>query len=356
MNQKINIGDYLVLKHAEKASVSYSLVKAAKVVALVKSAKVVGTKFRGTIESERKGLVVNTVEATNDQVLLNLGSDPDPGKVYGLDLTNRFRRCIEHPFWGNVLLFTRLETETLKLVKASLDRTAKKIEKLGLEHYTSLIDTHLVAKQGKWAGKYYHRPPKSETEDSAHYVAYAPEFAANDAKIMDYVVFHEFGHVVRYNGVLGKKLRVKWLKEYTRSIADFEITKTELKEVFDFLENCIDQEVSLGKVLRDFIAEDESHAPWIKAILRWFKEVHHLSPKDLSVLWDSQDLSSIKELWPTRSIDTSTLAPVVSDYACVNVEELFAEAFAFYCVGKKLPSRITQLVEASIQYAKAVSK
>ncbi len=39
--------------------------------------------------------------------------------------------------------------------------------------------------------------------------------------------------------------------------------------------------------------------------------------------------------------------------ACLNVEELFAEAFAFHCLNKKLPSRIQTLLEGSIQYAKA---
>jgi hypothetical protein len=50
-----------------------------------------------------------------------------------------------------------------------------------------------------------------------------------------------------------------------------------------------------------------------------------------------------------------TLTHKISD-ACMNVEELFAESFAFYCTGRKLPARIEQLVEQSIQYAKAVAE
>ncbi len=336
-------GDYLVLK-PEPGSKKFHLLKVTK----LKDGLVAGH-----LESGRKGLTVDSVEVDRKTALLNLGPKPEPGKVYGLDLTNRYRSRLEHPFWGNVLVFTGLDKATGLLVKQSLDRTARRIEKLGLASYVELVDTHLCAKQGKWAGRYHHNGNGPDSKGAPHFIQYAPEFAELKPDSMDYVVYHEFGHVVRHNGVTGKKIRLKWLNEYKKSIDSFEIGRGSLKTLFTHLSSRIDGDATLSSVLKEFGDEDEEHKLWIKGLLRWFKDVHHFGPKDLSVVWESQDLSVLKELWPTNGIDSSKLSPLVTDYACLNVEELFGEAFAFYCLNKKLPSRIQTLLEGSIQYAKA---
>jgi len=340
---KINAGDYLVLK-PEPGSKKFNLLKVTKVKEEL---------LAGTLESFRKGLSVDSVEIDRKSVLLNLGARPAPGKVYGLDLTNRYRSRIEHPFWGNVLVFTGLDKATGLLVKQSLDRTARRIEKMGLSSYVELVDTHLCAKQGKWAGRYHHNGNGADSKGAPHFIQYAPEYAELKPDSMDYVVYHEFGHVVRHNGVTGKKIRLKWLNEYKKTIDSFEIGRGSLKTLFNHLSSRIDGDTTLSAVLKEFGDEDEEHKLWIKGLLRWFKDVHHFGPKDLSVIWDSQELGVLKELWPANGIDSSKLSPLVTEYACLNVEELFGEAFAFYCLNKKLPSRIQTLLEGSIQYAKA---
>jgi hypothetical protein len=318
---------------------------------LVRATKKTGKGYVGALESERKGLKIDTVSFTNKQVLLNLGPAPLPGKVYGLDLVNRFRKCIEHDFWGKILVFTSLDNATSKLVRTSLDKTAKKIEKLGLAPYAGFIDTHLVAKQGKWAGKYCHNMNKDEG-DTPSVIAYAPECADNKLEFMNYIVFHEFGHALRYNGVLGKKLRMKWLNEYRRSIEAFEISSAQLKTMFKHLSSYIEGEESLSSTLSKFSAEDDEHKLWVRGLLRWFKEVHHMTSKELNIIWDNSDIDTLKELWPTNIIDSSKLAPVVSEYACTSVEETFSEVFAFYALGKKLPARLVNLMEESIKFAR----
>ncbi len=345
--KNINIGDYLVLK-PEKGSKKYNLFRVTRLKP---------DTLTGTLESHRKGLQVDTAEIDKRCVLLNLGAKPLPGKVYGIDLINRYRACIEHPFWGNILVFTDLDQAQRTLVKQSLDRTARRIEKLGLSAYVELIDTRLCAKQGKWAGRYHHNGNGGEDSKGApHFVQYAPEYADLKPDAMDYIVYHEFGHVVRYNGVTGKKIRLKWLNEYRRSIDSFEISKGSLKTLFNHLSSRIDGDATLASAIREFANEDEEHKFWIKGLLRWFKDVHHFGPKDLSVIWESQDLTTLKDLWPTNSIDSSKLSPLITEYACTSVEETFAEAFAFYCQNKKLPSRIQTLLEGSLQYAKAQMK
>lgn len=337
-------GDYLVVAPEDPANKKYLLVK---------TTDVYGSTIEGWNESARKGLNTEKVTVKVNNVVTSLGPNPPAGKVYGLDLTNRFRKNLEHPFWGNILVYTSLESSEIKLIKNSLDRTAKKIEKMGLEPFTDFIDTHIVAKQGKWAGMYNHSRDQEKTRS---YIQYAPECAALNADMMDYIVYHEFGHCVRYNGILGKKVRLKWLLEYNRSIQPFEISLTQLKRVLKYLESYVDEEVSLAHVFRDFISEDEDNKPVVRGIMRWFQEVHHLAPKELGIIWDGKDFKTFSELWPTKAIDSSSLAPVLTEYATKNVEELFAECFAFYSQGKKMPERLRSLTENSISYAKASTK
>jgi hypothetical protein len=169
-------------------------------------------------------------------------------------------------------------------------------------------------------------------------------------------VYHEFGHCVRYNGVTGKKVRLKWLIEYNRSIQPIEISNAQLRTIYKYIESYADAETSLAAILREYANEEEENKLYIRGLLRWFQEVHHLGPRDLSVIWDGQDMSVFKELWPTKAIDSSKLSPVMTEYATKNVEELFAETFAFYCQKKKIPPRLTSLMEGSLQYAKAKAK
>lgn len=312
------------------------------------------SKLSGFLESERKGQNVEKVTIPVKNIVLDLGPNPLPGKVYGIDLVNRYRKTLIHPFWGNVCVYTEIDKAQLKLVHSSLERTAKKIERMGVESYVDLCDTHLIAKQGKWAGRYKHNG--NHNKDIPHVIQYAPECADMEPKAMDYLVYHEFGHLLRYNGVLGKKLRGKWTEEFIRSIASFEITEGNLRKLFRFMEENVDTDATLSQVFREFVSDDEDHKLWVRGLLRWFKEVHHLNPKDLSVLWATQDLSHFKKLWPNKAVDSSKLAPVVSEYATTNVEELFAESFSFYCTGRKLPNRIVELVERSISYAKAATE
>lgn len=334
-------GDFLVVSPEDPKSKKYLLIRITEVH---------GSTIEGWDETHRKGLNAQKVTIKTNQVVTSLGPNPPPGKVYGIDLVNRFRKKLEHPFWGNVLVYTPIDNAVAKLVKNSLDRTAKKIDKMGLAPFTEFIDTHLVAKQGKWAGMYTH---SKDPDKASSYIQYAPECADMNADMMDYLVFHEFGHCVRFNGVRGKKVRLKWMLEYNRSIDPIEISLPQVNKMFKYLENYADSEAGLGAVFREFINEEEEHKLWVRGLMRWFQEVHHLAPKDLSIIWDGQDLQALKDLWPTKAIDSSKLAPVLTEYATKNVEELFAECFAFYCQGKKMPARLESLIEKSIQYAKA---
>jgi hypothetical protein len=60
----------------------------------------------------------------------------------------------------------------------------------------------------------------------------------------------------------------------------------------------------------------------------------------------------VEDLWPEKDVDKNELNPIVSEYACKNPEELFAEAFSFSLVGKKLPKSVGKLLDKTLSYAK----
>lgn len=285
------------------------------------------------------------IEITKKDVVVRLGADPIPGKVYGVDVSNVYRKTFSHEFWGPIHFFVKPEKAVVDRLKLSLDTCGKKLDKLGMREYTTRFQTEVRAEKGKYAGMYQHR------QENKSIVWYAPDKATNQEE-MDYIVYHEFGHVLRFNGLNRVKLRAKWQKLFQQSITPTLVTKKYLSGLWDHVKLSADGEASLGSVIKEFQQEEDETTSYLKALSRWFKQVHHISPRDLQVLWEANDLDTIEQLWPLGSIDTSKLSPLISDYATKNVEETFAEAFAYHMIGKKLPAHVEKLLEKSLSVIK----
>lgn len=276
-------------------------------------------------------------------VLIRLGPEPKPGKVYGVDVSNIYRKSITHDVWGPIHFFVKLDKEKMKMLRLGLDMTAKKLEKMGLTHYMALFQTEIRAKKGKYAGMYHHE------KDGKSRTWYAPEVAA-DQKAMNSVIFHEYGHVLRFNGLTRVKARARWQRLFQQSIAPVVVSHKYLNNLLDHLLEQSDNgsDASLSSVLKTYIEDDEAGAAALKALQRWMRQVHHISPKEISVLWSAGDKDTLKSLWPKSTVDTSKLAPILTDYATKNVEELFAEAFMHHALGSKLPASIQKLLDKSL--------
>ena len=324
--------DYLVVKVKQGSPFLVRVVEA--------SSKVINT----VMEKDRH-LTKKYVEVNPNDVLVNLGSTPKPGKVYNVDVSNLYRTTLTHDWWGSIHFFVKLEKPVLTQLKASLDRTARHLDKRGLSGVTESFITEIRAKHGQYAGMYQH----STKEDSPSRIWYAPDWTEGKADIMDYVIYHEFGHAVRYNLVKSLKLRARWLKLYNYSIASSTFTKAESAELLEVLraENEADGETRFSQVLKDNFIEDDQKEQ-LKVLSRWMKQVHHLSFKDLALLFESGNFETLEKLWPKRDIDSSELKPLITEYACKNVEETFAETFAYHMMGKKLPVKVTQLLQDTL--------
>lgn len=290
-------------------------------------------------------------EISKKDIMVRLGANPEPGQVYGCDVSNIYRKAFTHEDWGTIYCFTILSKETLKILRNSLDHAAQIIKKLGLGDYLEVFSLELQASKGKYAGLYKHY--KDENVKST--VVLYPEKAEGSAETMTYILLHEFGHVLRYNGLTSKKAQNRWLKLFHQSIKSDLISHKDLVAILKGLKDAkkADDAVGFSEALKDLASEDEEVGHRTKILLRWFKQIHHLSVKDLNVMWEAEDIDQLSTLWPTVAIDSSKLAPLVSEYATVSSEELFAEAFALHAYKKKIPASVVSLLEKSLSIIKA---
>jgi hypothetical protein len=286
-----------------------------------------------------------TIEITKKDILVRLGPNPKPGKVYGVDVANVYRKSISQEFWGMLHFFVKPEKEVMNRLKVGLDFTANKLDKMGLREYTTRFQTEIRAPKGKYAGMYLHRP------DNKSLVWFAPG-KSEDQKTMNYIIFHEFGHVLRFNGLNRVKARAKWQRLFQQSIAPIVVSKKYLGGLLAHVKDSAEAEASLGSIIKDFQKDEDETAAYLKALSRWFRQVHHVGPRDLQVLWEANDLETIESLWPQSSIDTSKLSPIITEYACKSTEEFFAESFAYYMMGMKLPAHVERLLEKSLTLIK----
>ena len=286
-----------------------------------------------------------TIEVTKRDVLVRLGPNPKPGKVYGVDVSNIYRKSVSTDFWGPIHFFVKPEKEVLNRLKVGLEFTGGKLDKMGFREYTTRFQTEIRAKKGKYAGMYAHRP------DNKSLVWYAPDMS-EDQKTMNYIIFHEFGHVLRFNGLRSVKTRARWQRLFQQSIAPIVVSKKYLTGLHSHIKDNAESESSFGSIIKDYQKDEDETSAYLKALGRWFRQVHHISPRDLQVLWEANDLETIDNLWPTSSIDTSKLSPLITEYATKNVEETFAESFAYYMMGMKLPGHVEKLLEKSLSIIK----
>lgn len=289
---------------------------------------------------------LRTVEITKRDILVRLGKEPKPGKVYGVDVSNVYRKSILHDVWGSIHFFVKPTKEQMKMLKLALDFTAKKLDKEGLLNYTDRFQTEIRAKKGKYAGMYQH-----SKEDGKSLVWYAPE-CAPDQKAMNGIIFHEYGHVLRFHGLTRVKPRARWQRLFQQSVAPVIVSKKWLADLLAAIKAEGESERSLGSIIKEVQGDDDEAAAYVKALSRWMRQIHHAGPRDLEVLWQARDLATLESLWPSSSIDTSKLKPIISEYATKNVEECWAESFMFRMLGAKLPSHVDSLLDKSLTIIK----
>ncbi len=276
-------------------------------------------------------------------VILNLGKSPYKGHVLGNSTHDLYQRTVEHPIAGPIHFFYRPEKEVGKAIGKAFVVAHNQLRKFGLEQ---LLEDAIVWEvytgdgPGKYAGMYYPRQPDIETP----VIRIRPEKMS--PSFFPYVLNHELGHHMHFQYCMDHtNLNGAWVKLYKSTIQVTPVSSQHCKSICKAFE-------SSGQSVNGFkrsLEEDDRKA--FGKILSYIRSNHQLSPSDINILIASNNWEEVESCWPTQ-ITEKDLKPLVSEYALKNPRELFAEAFAFYVTGTKLPRPAQALIEKTISYAR----
>jgi hypothetical protein len=132
---------------------------------------------------------------------------------------------------------------------------------------------------------------------------------------------------------------------FERTVEAKTLAQDTVDEIYEALASAVD-----FKGFKSTLNEETTEAA--KRIFEVIRKTKHVEPYYVAALKDSDSMDTIKALWPKGSACIAAEAKsLVTEYACKNVKELFAEAFSYYAIGSDLPKPVVGLVEASIQRA-----
>ena len=311
--------------------------------------------FLGRVASSTNGLVTGFVEkdshirdkrsgfeVPSKDVLLNLGTEPHPGTVYGFNTANLYQGAKQHDFFGRICFFYKPEKELATKLMKAFDKAASILEKLGfVPVINSLWQVNSKDSGGKWAGS-YKRSKKPEL--NPHRFSIKPE-SLPDTELV-YVILHEFAHHIHAEYLTSPKINATWIKLFNTSIKLLSIPKDQSQRLLQALIGGEDKPSDFKSGLSE---EDALAYNWI---IRNIKTDHALSINELNHLFEADFRSEIESVWPQKLLHKKDLRPVLSEYATVSYYELIAESFAFYMLKRTMPQSIQKLVEKSISIAK----
>ena len=308
-----------------------------------------GNAVTGVLEKDAhiQGLR-QTIELSTKDIIVNLGVEPEPGKVYGCDTSMLYTGRKVHDNFGTLHFFYKPEPEIGKKLLAAFDKCYKVIKQNRLEFIIDPVSCawEVIPFNGeKYAGMYKR---SSKPEKRPHAFQIRPEIMPFSE--YPYVIFHELGHHLHMEYATGKKLNAAWIRLYNTSIKVDHIKRDQSQ---DMLERLLGQ-TDMPSDFKSNLSEEETNT--YKWILRTISQNHSLSVKELDLLFEAEYFDDIRAVWPTRGVSKKDLAPIVTEYATKHVKELIAESIAFRLVGKQLPKNIEALVDKTFSYARANSE
>jgi len=293
------------------------------------------------------------IEIKATQVLFNLGNNPSGLTLLGVDTNALYQKTVDVPVFGPVHWLMRPKDEAIvPKVHTACKRVALWLRTNKLE---SLLDLNVIVevrpKHGKYAGCY---KPSRNLDDHPGVLSIMPDNCANASlDSMEYVLAHELGHVIERQLLHSRpKLQAAWLSLYEKTVRPVLPEEATCDKIFELLLGSAD-----FASWRSACKEDDETFAALKLTMAFWRKTMRLSPNDIDSLMQAEDHKVILKHKPTyHQLADAKLKPLVSEYACKNVRELFAEAFAFHVVKAKLPAEVTELVERSLSVARLTLK
>jgi hypothetical protein len=274
-------------------------------------------------------------EFTLKQIVAVLGEKPQSGNAYGCTI-EPFVRTLVHPDWGNVHLHTWIPKTESAAIKKALDSVATKLSKRKLFRFVEegALEIEVRPPKGKYTGMYHYKIKNGENLDR---MILRPKVGIP----MDYVVAHESGHGVWYR-LMSPNQQARWIRLYH--------SYTKMKEF---------EPHHLRKLRDDYIADsvhisefrgqlEEAQVLLFDNLISTLRANTRLSANHLNTLAETGMLETIKESWPTH-IEDSDFEIAVTEYGTTAPEEFFAESFAYWLLGNKLPKRVQAAMDKTMK-------
>lgn len=276
------------------------------------------------------------IQVEHEDIIANLGSNPRYGKAFGIDI-KPYVKTISTKRYGPIHVFRKLEKNELKRLKKSMDSVYALFKKKATVSFLPLHQTSLEPKSGKYAGSYTFKQKGLECLDK---VTLKPE-TFSDPEYNEYILAHEWAHGLWYRCV-SPQLRARWLKLYQKRLTLSQIDESELSSL---CEDVVGYEGGLRAYSKE-IGDDHVQLV-LKEVVDYYKKYHKMDLRSVELLL-REDSSSFADLWPT-STHLTEQRPDISDYSMTKVEEFFAEAVAFYIVGRVLPKDVQKGIDFTMK-------
>jgi hypothetical protein len=325
-------GDYLICKRSDNPKKNF----------LVQVSNIKDKEIDCLIEKDRH-LEEEEMTIYPHHILINLGPRPHPElkTIAGVDVRDVYRKTINHDIWGPIHFLSRPERDSIDVLKKSLDKTGDRLCKMGFHRLFNFFCVE-VRSPRKDVGMYRHKHGPKKINRLQLFLSSEHE------KEMNYILYHEFGHALRFNVLTEPRVYSSWIGKFNTSIQVDSIASAEFTRLMKmFIKADVDKCSEFYSSL-----QEEREKLVFKQAIRLIQKIHRVGPREIDALLSAGKADVVEDLWPEKDVDKNELNPIVSEYACKNPEELFAEAFSFSLVGKKLPKSVGKLLDKTLSYAK----
>lgn len=311
---KLDLGDYVIVQLNDKQKALARVVTC-------------GDK-KVQIRLEKDNDDAPPIDIKPKEVVANLGAVPKNGTMYGIKVEPLIKviDAGKSQFWGEIRIYRQFDDGEMKTLKKNMDGFVDKIKERNLPKLK--IETEIRNLNGAMLGCYKHRP-KGECD--------ILEIRPTPDTDFNYIAGHEYAHGLWFRN-LTPKARINWVKAYHENIVLRKSTEEELNSILEGVHT----EGDIGAYARSC---DEETLTVLKACIRHIKQVHGIDRKHLDTMLMLGD--SIEEYWP-EAVELGDKQTVISKYATKSPEELFAEAFAFKFIGRKLPSKLDTFMQKTL--------
>lgn len=279
-----------------------------------------------------------TFEYDESTLIANLGKDPEQGTAFGVNVILHYGEVKTD--LGPMHYYRKTDDDEKKAIKIGIKNTVAKLANVGLSKILPIQRVEVHPPKGKWAGSYQVKFNAGAADDK---IKLHPKIL-NDQTYNAYIFLHEIGHAVWYR-LVDEKTRSEWLEIYN---GQTKVSKAKKQQMEDLCTALVSSQQSVKEFSSDV---EEEELALLKDALSYLKKHHKMGATDVDVLLN-QNSKVLASIWPT-SASVSYTESLVSEYARTNVQELFAESFAYHLTGKELPKSIKKLLEKTLKKAQA---